>query len=120
MSVPNPFLLLFDIVLRLFLSVFRDHSVFNISFEFDMFCIFLFQLRILYHEPSSSILVMMVASNSGVYPSSIFDPFIIGTPATATLSLMPIVLPASLPVDAPLTSHFQYLYKILVFTINYP
>ena len=39
------------------------------------------------------------------------EPIIIGTPATATLSFTPIVLPASFPVGAPLISHRQYLCK---------
>jgi len=36
------------------------------------------------------------------------EPFIIGTPATHTLSLMAIFLPESGPDGAPLIEHFQY------------
>jgi hypothetical protein len=52
--------------------------------------------------------VTMVASNSGTYPSSVTVPFIIGMPATQTLSLMAIRLPARGPLSAPLMEHFQY------------
>jgi hypothetical protein len=50
--------------------------------------------------------VTMVASNSGTYPSSTEEPFIIGTPATQTLSLIAMRLPAKIPVEAPLMEHF--------------
>ena len=46
----------------------------------------------------------MVASAAGIKPSSVVEPFIIGTPASATLSFSTTVRPASLPLDAPLTS----------------
>lgn len=59
--------------------------------------------------PASSIRVITVASNSGVYPSSNLLPFIIGTPATGMQSLMASVFPASLPPSAPGMSHRQYL-----------
>src|SRR3954467_12442260 len=65
--------------------------------------------------PASRIRVTMVASRSGVYPSSVEEPFIIGTPARQTVSLSAIVLPASLPVGAPLmvvlTYHALYLFS---------
>src|SRR6266516_5635958 len=56
--------------------------------------------------PASRIRVTMVASNSGTYPSSTEEPFIIGTPATQTLSLIAIRLPARGPLAAPLMEHF--------------
>src|SRR6266700_832560 len=55
--------------------------------------------------PASRMRVTMVASNSGTYPSSTEDPFIIGTPATQTLSLIAIRFPARGPVAAPLMEH---------------
>src|SRR5919107_1522165 len=58
--------------------------------------------------PASRIRVTMVASNSGTYPSSAEEPFIIGTPATQTLSLMAICLPERGPFSAPLIEHLQY------------
>src|SRR5437867_12198633 len=58
--------------------------------------------------PASRIRVTMVASTSGVYPSSVEAPFIIGTPARLTLSFSAIFLPASLPPGAPLTSVLTY------------
>src|SRR5215472_9594974 len=58
--------------------------------------------------PASSMRVTMVASVSGVYPSSVEAPFIIGTPARLILSFSAIVLPASLPLAAPLTSVLTY------------
>src|SRR5215471_18897315 len=58
--------------------------------------------------PASRIRVTMVASNSGTYPSSTEEPFIIGTPATQTLSLIAIRFPASGPLAAPLMEHFWY------------
>ncbi len=54
--------------------------------------------------PASSIRVTIVASAAGINPSSVVAPFIIGTPASATLSFRTTVLPASLPSDAPFTS----------------
>src|SRR5438132_11670120 len=56
--------------------------------------------------PASRIRVTRVASNSGTYPSSTTEPFIIGTPATQTLSLIAIRFPARIPLDAPLMEHF--------------
>ena len=50
----------------------------------------------------------MVASMSGIYPSRVEAPFIIGTPARLILSFKTIDLPASGPRGAPLTSHFMY------------
>src|SRR5207248_10008114 len=58
--------------------------------------------------PASKIRVTIVASNSGVYPSKTEVPFIIGTPATHTLSLMAIRLPARIPLGAPLIEHLWY------------
>src|SRR5438046_10537157 len=58
--------------------------------------------------PSSRIRVTTVASNSGMYPSSVEAPFIIGTPATMTLSLMATRLPFSLPLGAPLMDVLRY------------
>src|SRR5438874_1665003 len=55
--------------------------------------------------PASRMRVTMVASNSGTYPSSTEDPFIIGTPATQTLSLIAIRFPAREPLAAPLMEH---------------
>ena len=65
------------------------------------------------HRPASSILVTTVASYSGVYPSSILDPFIMGTQATGMLSFTARVFPANNPSGAPLMSHRQYLEIIL-------
>lgn len=53
------------------------------------------------YQPSSSILVTTVASKSGVNPSRAWHPFIIGTPATAALSLIATRFPANLPPLAP-------------------
>src|SRR5581483_3155912 len=58
--------------------------------------------------PASSVRVTTVASMSGTKPSSAADPFIIGTPATHTLSLTTTRLPASGPSAAPRISHRQY------------
>src|SRR5579859_1195790 len=58
--------------------------------------------------PASRMRVTMVASTSGTYPSSVTVPFIIGTPATQTLSLIATVLPASGPLGAPEIWDFQY------------
>jgi hypothetical protein len=41
------------------------------------------------------------------------DPFIIGTPATQTLSLMATVLPANLPPAAPVIVVFTYQAEYL-------
>src|SRR5579884_929708 len=56
--------------------------------------------------PASRMRVTMVASHSGTYPSSAEERFIIGMPATQTLSLMAIRLPARMPLEAPLMEHF--------------
>jgi hypothetical protein len=58
--------------------------------------------------PASRMRVTIVASTSGTKPSSTFEPFIMGIPATQTLSLIAIFLPASFPPAAPLIKHFQY------------
>ena len=50
----------------------------------------------------------MVASKSGTYPSSVEAPFIMGTPATMTLSLMATRLPLSFPPAAPLIDVLRY------------
>ena len=50
--------------------------------------------------PASSSRRTMVASRLGTKPSTVRDPFIIGTPATAVLSLTATVRPASGPVRA--------------------
>ena len=52
--------------------------------------------------------VTMVASISGVYPSMIEEPFIIGTPAKQTVSLSAMRLPCREPFEAPRTSVFTY------------
>jgi len=44
--------------------------------------------------PASSTRSTTVASMSGMYPSSVADPFIMGTPASMILSLTATVLPA--------------------------
>src|SRR5919107_6117038 len=51
--------------------------------------------------PASSTRSTTVASSSGRYPFSSTVPLLIGTPATAMLSLMAMVLPASGPPPAP-------------------
>ena len=58
--------------------------------------------------PACSIRVTMVASRRGTYPSMVSEPFISGTPATAVLSLIATVRPASGPVPLPLTSQVTY------------
>src|SRR5918911_3975196 len=58
--------------------------------------------------PASRMRVTTVASNSGTYPSTVAEPFIIGMPATQILSFMAMRLPAKGPESAPLTEHFQY------------
>ena len=65
--------------------------------------------------PASNIRDTTVASTSGTNPSRVWEPFIIGTPATHVLSLIATVLPRSLPLDAPLMSHRQYLKMKLVY-----
>ena len=65
--------------------------------------------------PASNIRDTTVASTSGTNPSRVREPFIIGTPATHVLSLIATVLPRSLPLDAPLMSHRQYLKMKLVY-----
>ena len=52
--------------------------------------------------PSSRMRVTMTASSVGTKPRSSSEPFVSGTPATCTLSLMAIVLPSSLPRELPL------------------
>ena len=54
--------------------------------------------------PACRMRVTMVASISGVYPSMIDEPFIIGTPARQTVSLSAIRFPRSGPFGAPRTS----------------
>src|SRR5215475_11541894 len=54
--------------------------------------------------PASSMRVTIVASVSGIYPSRVDAPFIIGTPARLILSFRATLLPASLPPGAPLIS----------------
>src|ERR687893_159687 len=58
--------------------------------------------------PASSMRVTMVASNSGAYPSSAEEPFIIGIPATQTLSFMATRLLESGPSEAPFIEHLRY------------
>src|SRR5579863_6641107 len=58
--------------------------------------------------PASRMRVTTVASIFGTKPSSNRVPFIIGTLATQTLSLIAKVLPASSPLGAPLISQRQY------------
>src|SRR3954451_5140812 len=66
--------------------------------------------------PASRMRVTMVASVSGMKPSSVEAPFIIGTPARQTLSFSAIVLPESLPPEAPLivvlTYHALYWFSL--------
>src|SRR5690625_6977258 len=58
--------------------------------------------------PASSMRVTIVASVSGTKPSSMDAPLFNGTPATKTLSLTAMRLPANLPLSAPLILVFQY------------
>src|SRR5262245_6247739 len=58
--------------------------------------------------PASRMRVTMVASISGTYPSRVDAPFIIGTPASITLSFKTTVLPLSGPDGAPSTRDFTY------------
>src|ERR1700733_9152675 len=48
-------------------------------------------------DPAASSLLTTVASRAGVKPSSVNEPFIMGTPATAVLSLTATKRPASGP-----------------------
>ena len=69
--------------------------------------------------PASNIRVTTVASTSGTNPSRMREPFIMGTPATHVLSLTATVLPWSLPLDAPLMSHRQYLkWNVIYFHLR--
>jgi hypothetical protein len=58
--------------------------------------------------PAASSRVTTVASRLGTKPSRVCDPFIIGTPATAVLSLTATVRPASGPSSAPRISVRTY------------
>src|SRR5919205_3281684 len=58
--------------------------------------------------PASSSRVTTVASSDGTNPSRVCEPFIIGTPATAVLSLIATVRPASGPLSAPRISVRTY------------
>ncbi len=58
--------------------------------------------------PAASSRVTTVASRRGMKPSTVAEPFIIGTPATAMLSLTATVRPASGPSLAPLMSVVTY------------
>src|ERR1700733_14488663 len=58
--------------------------------------------------PASRSRVTTVASLEGTNPSITFEPFIIGRPATQTLSLMAIFLPAKGPLGAPLMDAVTY------------
>ena len=58
--------------------------------------------------PASRSRVTTVASLLGTNPSITFEPFIIGRPATQTLSLMAIFLPANGPLGAPLMDAVTY------------
>src|SRR6201991_826788 len=58
--------------------------------------------------PAASIRLTIVASRAGTYPSNVAEPFIIGTPATAVLSLTATVRPASGPPALPVTSQVTY------------
>src|SRR5882672_8154444 len=58
--------------------------------------------------PASSTRVTTVASRVGTKPSTVLEPFIIGTPATVMLSLMATLSPASGPLGAPAMSVVTY------------
>src|SRR3954451_15069626 len=58
--------------------------------------------------PAPSSRLTTVASREGTKPSRVCEPFIIGTPATAVLSLIATVRPASGPSSAPRTSVRTY------------
>ena len=64
--------------------------------------------------PAASIRVTMVASRVGTKPSTIVDPFVIGTPATIVLSLTATVRPASGPWPPSVISvcTYQALYGL--------
>src|SRR3954465_9293017 len=58
--------------------------------------------------PAASSRLTTVASRDGTKPSRVCEPFIIGTPATAVLSLTATVRPASTPEPAPAISVRTY------------
>src|ERR671933_85697 len=58
--------------------------------------------------PAASSRLTTVASTPGTKPSRVCEPFIIGTPATAVLSLTATVRPASGPESAPRISVRTY------------
>src|SRR3954454_14934274 len=58
--------------------------------------------------PAASSRLTTVASRLGTKPSRVCEPFIIGTPATAVLSLIATVRPASGPSSAPWISVRTY------------
>src|SRR3954453_15498524 len=58
--------------------------------------------------PAASSRLTTVASRLGTKPSRVCEPFIIGTPATAVLSLTATVRPASGPSSAPRISVVTY------------
>ena len=58
--------------------------------------------------PASSTRVTTVASRRGTNPSTVADPFIIGSPATSMLSLIATRRPASGPSPAVLISDVTY------------
>src|ERR671927_1485164 len=58
--------------------------------------------------PAPSRRVTTVASSRGTNPSTVCEPFIIGTPATSTLSLTATVRPANGPSAAPRISVVTY------------
>src|ERR1700685_2095759 len=58
--------------------------------------------------PASRSRVTTVASVAGTNPSSTFEPFIIGRPATQMLSLIAIFFPANGPAGAPLMDAVTY------------
>src|ERR1700754_4489008 len=58
--------------------------------------------------PAASIPLTIVASRAGTHPSSVAEPCIIGTPATAVLYLTATVRPASGPSRPSVISHVTY------------
>src|ERR1700754_75959 len=58
--------------------------------------------------PAASIRETIVASRRGTKPSTVAEPFIIGTPATAVLSFTATRRPASGPSPLPVTSQVTY------------
>ena len=58
--------------------------------------------------PASRMRRTTVASLFGTKPSRVVEPFIIATPATSTLSLMAMRLPASGPSSRSRTAHWRY------------